>query len=62
MSRLLSGSPATTLGPGVAALEQPVARVEQQVRLELFALGAVALVAVLDEQRADLLLEELDAA
>jgi hypothetical protein len=48
-------------GPGVAALEQAGARVEQQVRLQLVGFRAVALVAALDEERADYFLEELDA-
>ena len=60
MSRLFAGSPGTTAGPVAPPLRTPVARVEQQLALELLRVGAVARVAVLDQERADLLLEELD--
>src|SRR5213078_1969248 len=48
-------------GPGVAALEESRLGVEEQAALELLALlgvGGVAGVALLDEDGADLLLEE----
>ena len=60
MSRLLPGSPGTIAGPGAPPLSTPVAGVEQQLAADLLRLGRVALVAVLDQERADLLLEELD--
>src|SRR5438046_2780743 len=46
-------------GPGLAALADGVARVQAEVALQLFRLGAVAGVAFLHQNGADPLLEEL---
>ena len=48
-------------GPGLAALARGVPGVERQAALRLARLGRVALVALFDEDGADLALEELDA-
>src|SRR5579872_1527123 len=48
-------------GARVAPLHQPGVRVQDEMRLGLRGIARVALVAVLDEDRANLLLEEVDA-
>ena len=45
---------------GIAAFEQGFACVEQQTTLDLFALRAVAFVAVVNEQRANFLFEKIN--
>jgi len=47
-------------GPGVAALEQSLARIQQQTALHLRALLAVALVTVVRENGADLILKKFE--
>ena len=47
-------------GTGVAALTNAGGRVEAESPLRLLGLGGVALVTMLDEHRADLLLEEVN--
>ena len=61
ISRLLLRVAGDDRRAAVAALEHAVAAVEVEPALELLGGGRVALVAVLDEHRPDLLLEELDA-
>src|SRR5208283_4125581 len=46
---------------GVATLQHSLARIEMQTALKFFASGAVALVATLDEKRADFHFEKLVA-
>src|SRR6185295_12970250 len=46
---------------GLAALQRPFPGVEPESALDLLRVGAVAAVALVDEDRADLLLEELEA-
>ncbi len=60
MSRLFSGLPTTIAGRRVAALQQGFAGIEEEIALFL-GRGGVALVATLDEHRADFCFEELNA-
>ena len=58
MSRLLSGLAGHDGRPAVAAAQDAGRGVEEQAAALLLGLVGVALVAALDQQRADLLLEE----
>ena len=58
ISRLFSGWPGTTAGPLLAALDQAVAVIDAQAALGV-GVGGMAVVAVVDQHRPDLLLEEL---
>ena len=53
--------PAHDGGPGVAALEQTIARIEQESAFDFFGVLAVTFVAVLDKDGPDFFLKELDA-
>jgi hypothetical protein len=48
-------------GAQIAALEEAFAGVDEKIAFDLFGLGAVAGVAAVDQDRADALLEELEA-
>src|SRR5204862_8053944 len=56
----LLGLPGNDGGTGVAALEESLAAVEEKAALHLVGLSAVALIAALNKNRPDLLLEEFD--
>ena len=60
MSRLSSGLPGTTARPLSPPLRMPFARVQPQLALQLLGAGRMALVALGDQDRADVLLEEVD--
>ena len=45
---------------GIAPFEDPVAGIEEEAAFEFFSLFAVALVTILDENRADFLFEKLE--